>query len=303
MGKIVVIGSSNTDMVVRAAKMPIGGETLMGGEFAVIQGGKGANQAVAAARAGSEVTFIAKVGNDDFGKSAIEGYRNDNINIDYVFIDPVYPTGVAIIIVDESTGQNSIVVAPGSNHQLSIQDIDAVKNKIINADAVLLQLETPLDVVDYSLKLAKNAGVKTILNPAPAQELSDELLQYVDIITPNESETELITGIVLTDNHSIELAAKLLINKVGEAVVITLGSKGVYYLLKSGESGYVSSIKVDAVDTTAAGDVFNGYFVSELTNSVGFVDALKNANKAAAISVTKKGAQPSIPTKQDLYKL
>ncbi len=300
MGKIVVIGSSNTDMVVRASKMPKGGETLIGGEFAVIQGGKGANQAVAAARAGSDVTFVAKVGNDDFGRSAVEGYNIDKINTEYVFVDSVYPTGVAIIIVDESTGQNSIVVAPGSNHQLSILDIDSVKETITQADAVLLQLETPIDVVAYSLQLAKSAGVKTILNPAPAQKLSDELLQNVDIITPNETETELITGVVLTDNQSIEQAAQLLMNKVGEAVVITLGSKGVYYLLKSGESGYVSSIKVDAVDTTAAGDVFNGYFVSALTDNVDFVEALKNANKAAAISVTKKGAQPSIPTKQDL---
>lgn len=300
MGKIVVIGSSNTDMVISAAKMPKVGETLMGGNFAVIQGGKGANQAVAAARANSEVIFIAKVGNDDFGRSAIQGYKKDKIITDYIYTDPTFPTGVAVIIVDESTGQNSIVVAPGSNYQLSIRDIDLVGQTIAKVDAVLIQLEIPIEVVYHSLKLAKKAGVRTILNPAPAQKLSDELLQYVDIITPNETESELITGIALTDNSSIELAAQALVDKVNEAVVITLGSKGVYYKLKTGESGYVPAIVVTAVDTTAAGDVFNGYFVSALTDGTAFKDALSYANKAAALSVLKKGAQPSIPFKSEL---
>lgn len=300
MGKIVVIGSSNTDMVISASKMPKVGETLMGGNFAVIPGGKGANQAVAAARANSEVIFIAKVGNDDFGRSAIQGYKKDKIITDYIYTDPTFPTGVAVIIVDESTGQNSIVVAPGSNFQLSVRDIDLVGQTIAKVDAVLIQLEIPIEVVYHSLKLAKKAGVRTILNPAPAQKLSDELLQYVDIITPNETESELITGIALTDNRSIELAAQALVDKVNEAVVITLGSKGVYYKLKTGESGYVPAIVVTAVDTTAAGDVFNGYFVSALTDGVAFKDALRYANKAAAMSVLKKGAQPSIPYKSEV---
>lgn len=302
MSKITVIGSSNTDMVVSSNKMPLPGETVLGNEFDIIQGGKGANQAVAAARAGSEVTFIAKVGNDDFGKAAVSGYKNDQINTDHIFVDPTYPTGVAIIIVEESTGQNSIVVAPGSNGQLKIEDIQKVESIISTSDSVLMQLEVPLDVIHFSLELAKQNGVKTILNPAPAQHLTDELLCSVDIITPNETETELITGIALNNENGIQKAADALLEKVNEAVIITLGSRGVYYKLKSGEEAFVPTQKVDAVDTTAAGDVFNGYFVSALANGLDYKSAIQQANKAAAISVTKKGAQPSIPNINELKK-
>ena len=300
MGKIVVIGSSNTDMVVTSVKMPLPGETVMGNEFDIIAGGKGANQAVAAARAGGDVSFIAKVGNDDFGKQAIEGYKKDNIDTKNIFIDEDKPSGVAVIIVDETTGQNSIVVAPGSNGNLSVDDILSVESVISGADVLLVQLEVPIETVLAALQIAHKNDVKTILNPAPAQKLTDELLSLVDIITPNETETQLLIGINPTNENDIHDAATQLLKKVNGTVLITLGSKGVYYLSKNGNEAFVPTIKVDAVDTTAAGDVFNGYFAAGLAAGKQFDEAIKIANRAAAISVTQKGAQPSIPKKPDV---
>lgn len=282
-------------MVVTSSKMPLPGETVMGNDFDIIQGGKGANQAVAAARAGGEVTFIAKVGNDDFGKSAINGYKTDNINTDFILVDEQKPTGVAVIIVDESSGQNSIVVAPGANSKLTIQDIEKVKNEIITSDILLVQLEIPLETVKFALNIAKENGIKTILNPAPAQLLNDEILEKIDIITPNETETETLTGIKVEDNDSMKKAAELLLDKINDTVIITLGSKGAYFFTKTGEEGIVPAIKVNAVDTTAAGDVFNGYLAASLTTKNSLKDSILLANKAAAISVLGKGAQPSIP--------
>ncbi|MDA3893642.1 MAG: ribokinase [Salinivirgaceae bacterium] len=295
MGKIVVIGSSNTDMVVTSPKLPLPGETIMGNEFYMVAGGKGANQAVAASRAGGDVMFIAKVGDDDFGKNALYGYQKDNIDTSNISIDQDMPSGIAVILVDEVSGQNSIVVAPGSNSKLSIDDIKAVENEIKLAEVVLVQLEIPIETVKYALQIAKGAGVKTILNPAPAQALSDELLRLVDIITPNETETQLLIGINPVDEASIEFAAEKLLEKVNDTAMITLGSRGVYYCSKNGDKGYVPSIKVDAVDSTAAGDVFNGYFATYLAADINYDAAIRLANKAAAISVTRKGAQPSIP--------
>lgn len=302
MGKLVIVGSSNTDMVVRTPRIPEPGETILGGEFAILQGGKGANQAVAAARAGSEVTFIARVGNDDFGKAAVQGYLKDGINTDHILSDDDHSTGVAIIVVDEKTGQNSIVVAPGANGQLQPADIEVSQSVIANADAVLMQLEIPLNTIESVLKIAVENGVKTILNPAPAQPLSDQLLSMVDIITPNESETELLTGFKLSGDDSIRMAAADLLQKVNKAVIITLGERGVYYCTKSGEEAFVSTTTVEAIDTTAAGDVFNGYLVAALTNGHSLTESISMANKAAAVSVTRRGAQPSIPYQKEVNK-
>lgn len=300
MGKIVVIGSSNTDMVVTTPKIPVPGETILGNEFNIIAGGKGANQAVAAARAGGIVTFIAKVGDDDFGKNAVAGYKADKINTDYIFIDPDRPSGIAIIIVEEGSGQNSIVVADGANKCLSIDVIKTAEKLISEADVVLIQLEIPLEVVEFSLKLAKKYGVKTILNPAPAQSLSDEILSLVDIITPNESETQILTGLNPASDEEVKKAAAKLLEKVNETVIVTLGSKGVYFISKSGDNGFVPTTKVEAVDTVAAGDVFNGYLAAALSEGKSCFEAISAANKAATISVTRKGAQPSIPRIDEL---
>lgn len=301
MGKIVVIGSSGTDMVVTSSILPLAGETVMGNEFHIFAGGKGANQAVAAARAGGDVLFVAKVGNDDFGKKSIEGYKKDNINTDKIGVDAEKPSGIAVIMVDESTGQNSIVVVPGSNSALSIDDIKKAETEIKEADVMLVQLEIPLEVVEFSLKIAKGYGVKTILDPAPAQPLSDELLRLVDIITPNETEYQILIGIdPNNDDNDIKKAAAQLLTKVNDTAIITLGSKGVYYASKNGNEGIVPSIKADAIDTTAAGDVFNGYLAAFLADGKDFKEAIKLSNKAAAISVTRKGAQPSIPKIMEL---
>lgn len=296
MRKIVVIGSSNTDMVVGSPKMPAPGETVMGHEFDIMPGGKGANQAVAAARAKGKVSFIAKVGDDDFGRNAIAGYKEDNIDTDHIFIDPITPTGIAVIIVEKTTGQNSIVVASGANDKLSVSDIKEVEEIITSADVVLIQLEIPLDVVHYCLKVCKQNDVKTILNPAPAKPLSDEILGLVDIITPNESEIQILTGINPDKALEIKNAATHLLKKVNDTVIVTLGDNGVYFISKNGDEGFVATTKVKAVDTTAAGDVFNGYLATSIANGENIRTAIALANKAAAISVTRKGAQPSIPT-------
>lgn len=295
MNKIVVIGSSNTDLVVRTSKMPDSGETIMGSDLLIVPGGKGANQAVAAARAGGDVIFMARVGEDDFGEKALQRYHDDNINTDFIKVDKDKPSGVALIIVSESTGQNSIVVSPGANHNLSVQDILNHKEAIWNSGVVLIQLEISLEVVSLSLKTAKERNIRTILNPAPAQELDDEILERVDVLTPNETETEILSGVMPHDEASAEKASRILLDKVKEAVIITMGEKGVFYLTKAGEKGFIQAKKVDVVDTTAAGDVFNGYLAKGLIDNHELHIAIAIANEAAALSVTKAGAQPSIP--------
>ena len=300
MGKIVVIGSSNTDMVVNSPKMPLPGETILGGEFDVFPGGKGANQAVAAERANGNVAFIAKVGDDDFGKNSIEGYKKEKINTDNIFVDKNTPSGIAVIIVEESSGQNSIVVAGGANNSISIDEIKSCEKIIADADVVLIQLEIPIDVVEYALRIAKQNGVKTILNPAPAQLLSDEILSQIDIITPNETESSILVGIDTDNEKNIKKAAGQLLKKVNEAVLITLGEKGIYYISKNGEESMIAAKVVNAIDTTAAGDVFNGYFAAAISEGKSYNEAIIEANKAAAISVTRKGAQPSIPMMNEL---
>ena len=269
MGKIVVVGSSNTDIVVSSTKLPSPGETVLGGDFDLIAGGKGANQAVAAARAGSDVMFVAKIGNDYFGKKTLEAYQKENINLEKICTDIDKASGIAIILVDEATGQNSIVVAPGANSSLSISDIKNAEKEIALADIVLVQLEIPIETVEYVLKVAKENNVKTILNPAPAQALSDEILAMVDIITPNETKTKILVGIDPGIEQNLEEASEKLVSKVREAALITLGEKGVYFTSRNGEKGLVPSLKVQAIDTTAAGDVFNGYFLLP-QNPLGF---------------------------------
>lgn len=294
MGKIVVIGSSNTDMVVSTERIAKPGETVLGDEFSVIQGGKGANQALAAHRAGADVAFVAKLGDDSFGQKTKQHFIENGLSTNHLLFDKEKPSGIAMILVDKNTGQNSIVVAPGANANLTPSDVHNNKALISNADAVLAQLETPIDSVEKAFELAKENNVRTILNPAPAQQLPDSLLQLTDFITPNETETETLTGIYPDNLENAKKAANKLLEKINKAVIITMGSQGAYYLTKTGEEKLVPAQKVNAVDTTAAGDVFNGYLTA-LMHSGSLPEVIDKANKAAAISVTRKGAQTSVP--------
>lgn len=293
LNRIAVIGSSNTDMVIKTSKLPIPGETILGGKFFMNPGGKGANQAVAAARLGGKVSFIAKTGDDVFGKQARQIFENENINTDYLVTDPGHPSGVALITVD-AKGENCIVVAPGSNGYLSQVDIDLAREEILRSDIVLMQLEIPLETVVYAANLAFDAGKKVILNPAPAAQITDELLSKLYLITPNETEAELISGIPVKDIKSATLAARNLFGRGVKVVIITLGSKGA--LLYTGdEAKLIPSPKVEAIDTTAAGDVFNGAIAVAISEGLELEKAVEFACKAAAISVTRMGAQASAP--------
>ncbi|MBI9060233.1 MAG: ribokinase [Labilibaculum sp.] len=295
---IVVVGSSNTDMIIKVHHLPRPGETILGGEFTKAAGGKGANQAVAAARAGGEVTFIAKVGDDIFGESAIAGFIEDNINVESVLKDSEAPSGVAQIFVADD-GENCIAVASGANANLSVDDIKNAKEKILYAGILLTQLETPIETITEAVKIAKENGATVVLNPAPAQSLPDKLLAMLSIITPNETEAEMLTGIKVIDETSAALASEALKNKGVESVIITLGAKGAF-VDNDGDQYMVPGFVIKAVDTTAAGDVFNGALAVALSKKINFKDAVKFANAAAALSVTKLGAQPSVPTLDEI---
>lgn len=298
MAKVVVIGSSNTDMVVKAGHLPVPGETILGGDFLMNPGGKGANQAVAAARLGGEVVFVAKVGDDIFGRESIAGLKKEKINTDFVAIDMEEPSGVAIIMVD-GKGENCIAVASGANHALSPDDVDKAAVQIEDSAVLLIQLETPIATVERSAERGSQMGKVVILNPAPAQVLSDKLLAGLDIITPNETEAEILTGIKVTDQKSAENAARVLRDKGVGAVIITLGSQGAYIQSET-VSRLVPVANVNPVDTTAAGDTFNGALATGLANELSIEAAVEFANRAAAISVTRLGAQSSVPYLDEL---
>lgn len=298
MNKIVVIGSCNTDMVIKANRLPVPGETVLGGTFLMNPGGKGANQAVAASRLGGNITFIAKTGNDLFGKQSVELYNSEGINTSYIFSDPNNPSGVALISVD-AFGENCIVVASGANAFLSTKDIEKAKDIIASAEIVLMQLEIPLETVEYAAKIANENGVKVILNPAPAQSLPISLIQNLFLITPNKTEAELLSGIKVTDWDSAKTAAAIISEKGVENVVITLGSKGAL-IKEKGEYHKIEALKVEAVDTTAAGDTFNGALCVGLSEGKSIVESVKMASRAAAITVTRMGAQSSIPYRKEM---
>ncbi len=296
--KIVVIGSSNTDMVIKMERIPKPGETILGGKFNTAAGGKGANQAVAAARAGGDVVFVARVGNDMFGEQAVDGFKKENIDVKNVLTDTTEPSGVALIFVDEK-GENSIAVASGANANLSVEDVQNAREEILSANVVLMQLETPIDSIRAAAKIAKEKNVKIILNPAPAQTLDDELLSMLDILTPNETEAELLTGIEVKDLDSAKQAGKILLDKGLKTVIITLGSQGAL-LVTANETELIEGFKVNPIDTTAAGDTFNGTLATGLAEGKDLKNAIRFANAAGALSVTKLGAQPSAPSYEDI---
>lgn len=298
MKKIVVLGSSNTDMIVKVPRIPAPGETILGGSFLQAAGGKGANQAVAAARAGGQVTFIANVGDDALGRQAVNGFEQDGINTEFVFTDAQQPSGVALIFVSEE-GENSIAVASGANGTLQPEQIALARAAIEAADTLLMQLETPLETVAAAARLAARVGVRTILNPAPAQALPDDLLAQLDMITPNETEAEILTGIKVSDEASAAAAAEKLLAKGLNHVLITLGAKGAF-LMGAGEKRLIPGFRVQAADTTAAGDTFNGVLAVGLASGKSLTEAIRFAHAAAALSVTRIGAQPSVPRLKEI---
>ena len=299
--KIVVVGSSNTDMVVKTQRLPGPGETVIGGTFVLAAGGKGANQAVAAARMGANVTFVAKVGTDMFGDQAVAGYKKEGINIDYIFRDAEHATGVALILVD-AKGENLISVATGANGFLSSADVEKAESVIAEAAAVVVQLETPLDMLACTAKLAKKHGVPLILDPAPAPDepLPVEILRDVTCIKPNENEAERLTGIKVRDIASAQIAADRLLEMGVKSAIITLGGEGCLVVETPGKGVHFPVYKVEAVDTTAAGDAFSGALACGIGEGRPLHEAVKIANAVAALSVTRMGAQPSLPTKSEV---
>jgi ribokinase len=296
--KIVVVGSSNTDMIVKLSHLPAPGETVINGSFTMAAGGKGANQAVAAARAGGEVTLLTKVGTDLFGSQSMESFRREGINAEFIGTDAASPSGVALIFVDDR-GENSIGVASGANAGFHPSDLSETLDLISSADVLLVQIEIPLPTVEAAIRCAAQAGVRVILNPAPARRIDTEALHFVSIITPNQAEAEVLTGIQLLDDKSLEAAAKALMSQGAGAVVITLGARGAF-LAEAETYEFIPAFSVKPVDTTAAGDVFNGALAVSIGEGSSLREAVGFANAAGALSVQKLGAQPSAPRRSEI---
>lgn len=300
MSRIVIIGSSNTDIVVRA-KIPAPGETVIGNDFFMNPGGKGANQAVTVAKLGGNAYFVARVGDDEFGRMSLDNYRKCNLDVTYVSVDPKVHSGIAMIVVD-SKGENAITVSAGANYKLSESDIDKAGDMIKSADIVLMQLEIPMKIVEYVADIAYANGVKVIVNPAPAAKLSDDLLSKLYMVTPNETECEILTGIRVDDDASKTAAARKLLDAGVKNVIVTVGSKGSCLVNAEGCTN-VPAIPQNALDTTAAGDVYNGALCVALSEGKSIVESMAFATAASSISVTRSGAQSSIPSREEVEAL
>lgn len=305
MNKVCVLGSINMDLVIKVNEMPKEGETILSESFEKIAGGKGANQAVAARRCGNIVSMIGKIGKDDNGKILKGLLEEDSIDTNLIFEDENEPTGMAVITVNKN-GNNSITVISGSNMTLNKDEIEKSKEIIENSDILISQFEVPEEVILEAFKIAKENNKVTILNPAPAKKIDEELLKYTDIIIPNETEAELLTGIKVNDLESAKLAANGLLEKGVKFVIVTLGSKGAAVISKEGGQ-IVEAYKVKAIDTTAAGDSFIGGLSSKLDiESLSFenlLKAVKFANKVSSITVQRKGAQPSIARLEEVIEI
>ncbi|MEH7299710.1 ribokinase [Neobacillus drentensis] len=302
MSKVVVVGSYVVDLMSRTPHLPKPGETVLGGPFKMGPGGKGGNQATAAARSGSEVTFITKLGDDLFGREALAHFTAEKVNTQFMKVDPNQATGAALIAVDDLS-ENSIVVALGACGTITEEEVVAAEETFKEADVVLVQLETSIEAVVTTVRLAKKWDVPVILNPAPFQEFPREVLSDIAYITPNETEAFELTGVEVTDEASALVAAQKIYSQGVGTVIITLGSKGAY-LYTGGESGeLVNSFKVEAVDTTGAGDAFNGGFAHALSNGLSVREAMAYANAVAALSVTKIGTAPAMPYQHEVEEL
>jgi ribokinase len=299
MSKLIcVIGSANTDMVVKVKHLPSPGETIIGGTFLMNAGGKGANQAVAAARSGGNVSFVASLGDDVFGQESMKQLRAENISTGFVHIDKDHPSGIALIYVDDK-GENSIVVAPGANSQLNSEHAEAALRSLKESSIILIQLEIPIETVTHAIREAHTRGHQIILNPAPASNIDDELYPMLYMITPNESEAELLTGIRVEDGISARQAAAALHLKGVPQVVITMGSKGAF-VSTSRIQKLIPAPAVKALDTTAAGDCFNGALAVALAEGKELEEAVEVACHAASISVMRMGAQSSMPSREEI---
>ena len=298
MGRVTVVGSFKFFLVARAPRRPKTGETLIGDSFGMFIGGKGANQAIAASRLNTLVSMVGRLGDDLFGYQFLDKFSDEKINTDFVIQDKNNGTGVGMPLIDAS-GDNSIVIIPRANTALSAKNINQGYEAIANSDILLLQLEVPIEASQRAAEIAKENSTIVILNPAPAREIPDTLLDLVDILTPNESETEILSGISATTGKEAKEAARILMDKGVETVILTLGSRGSLLLTATVESFFPAN-QVDVVDTTAAGDAFCGALAASLANGSTIEEAVKTGNAAGALAVTKLGAEPSLPKKADL---
>lgn len=297
--RIMVVGSSNTDMVIKTDRLPSAGETVLGGEFVMVPGGKGANQAVAAAKLGAQVSLVARLGTDVFGDASLANFRREGIDTGFVARDPEHPSGVALIFVDRH-GENVIVVAPGANARLSPEDVERAAERMSACSAVVLQLEVPMGTVEYAARLAHGKGIKVILNPAPMRDagLPGGLLGLVDVLVPNESEARVLLGL----DAGAEMDADAVLGLLGlgaASAVVTLGRRGALVVSPDGVES-IPALEVKATDTTAAGDAFTGALAVALSSGHDLVQAARFAGVAAGISVTRMGAQPSLPTAEEV---
>lgn len=297
--KITVMGSFVVDLMARAPHLPVKGETVKGTTFKMGPGGKGSNQGVAAKRAGADVTMITKLGKDDFADIALKSFKNEGMDTNLIFQDENEPTGAALIMVDENTSENEIVVTLGACNHITDEDIEKAKESIKNSNVFLTQLETNVDAVEKAVDIAYKSGVKVILNPAPVQPISDELLKKVYILSPNEVEASILSGVKVDSVETAEKAAKVLMSRGCENVIVTLGNKGALVVTKE-KTEFIKALKVDTVDTTGAGDAYNGGLATALAEGKDIFEAAKFANAVGALSVTKIGTAPAMPYRKEI---
>lgn len=297
--KVVVFGSFVVDLTGRTPHMPVPGETVLGSSFKMGAGGKGSNQAVAAHRAGADVTLVTKVGKDVFATVATDFYKNEQMDLSYILEDEEKETGCALILVDEKSAQNEIVVISGACGNITSEDVERCRGLIESADILLLQLEINFDALYKVIDIAHAAGVKVILNPAPAAALPDEVMKKIDLVTPNETEAQILTGVTIQNEEDAKKAAKVFMEKGVKEVVITLGSMGAF-AMNHEKAELIGRLSVEAVDTTGAGDAFNGGFVMALAEGMDLFTALRYGNVTGALSVTKYGTAPAMPTRAEI---